>query len=128
MYLLMIISVERYDFLAFQFDWYLIEIYLRLMIINKPMLNHAFSFKVLIISISIAACLSFFWSIVPFLGWSHYTVEGAQIGCSVEWNIRTFNVVSYNIAITIFVFLLPLIAHTATCIKSIIIVGLNLVL
>ena len=45
---------------------------------------------------------------MPFFGWSEYSLEGVMISCSVEWNKKTLSVMSYNITITVFVYLLPL--------------------
>ncbi len=44
---------------------------------------------------------------MPIFGWSHYSVEGLKVGCSVEWSERTPNVISYNMTIFVAVFLLP---------------------
>ena len=41
-------------------------------------------------------------------GWSYYSLEGALTTCSVEWEDRSFNVVSYNIAMFALVYLFPL--------------------
>jgi hypothetical protein len=57
----------------------------------------------------IILCLLFslFWSIAPLLGWSHYSLEDSNTGCCVEYKSRTINVISYNIAMFIFVFIIP---------------------
>ena len=65
---------------------------------------------------------SFFWSTVPLLGWSRYTLEDSMISCGVEYKDRSLNVISYNLAMFIFVFFIPLILISTTNIKSIIIV------
>ena len=49
-----------------------------------------------------------FWSLMPIVGWSEYSLEGAMISCSVEWYNQTPSVLSYNIAIAIFVFFIPI--------------------
>jgi c-opsin len=49
-----------------------------------------------------------FWSSMPLLGWSHYSLEGAGTICSVAWNERSWTVTSYNASICVFVFLIPL--------------------
>ena len=53
--------------------------------------------------------LGLFWASLPLLGWSYYSPEGLGTSCSVEWNEKSFNVLSYNITILITVFLIPLI-------------------
>ncbi len=57
----------------------------------------------------IVICLLFslFWSMAPFLGWSHYSFEASLTGCCVEYKSRNINVISYNIAMFIFVFIIP---------------------
>lgn len=61
--------------------------------------------------LKILACilLGLFWASLPLLGWSYYSPEGLGTSCSVEWNEKSFNVLSYNITILITVFLIPLI-------------------
>ena len=58
--------------------------------------------------ILLSCFLGAFWAIMPIFGWSEYSLEGAMISCSIEWNKRTPSVLSYNITITLFVFLIPL--------------------
>ena len=53
--------------------------------------------------------LGLFWASLPLFGWSYYSPEGLGTSCSVEWNEKSFNVLSYNITILITVFLIPLI-------------------
>ena len=37
---------------------------------------------------------SCFYNRLPFFGfWSHYSLEGLQVSCSVEWKEKSFNVV-----------------------------------
>lgn len=59
----------------------------------------------------ILACILFglLWAVLPMFGWSYYALEGALTSCSVIWNDKSFNVVSYNITIFIFVYFLPLV-------------------
>lgn len=73
----------------------------------------------------IVACLGFglFWSALPLLGWSYYSFEGLGTSCSIKWNERSLNVISYNVTILVFVFLVPLIILVPTSIKLILIVS-----
>jgi hypothetical protein len=64
--------------------------------------------KVAARSIFISLLMGIFWSSMPFLGWSEYNLEGLMISCSVEWNKKTVSVISYNISIMIFVYIIPL--------------------
>ena len=58
-----------------------------------------------------------FWAILPLFGWSHYSLEGAYTSCSVEWQERSFNVISYNVTIFVLVFLVPVVLILVTSIK-----------
>lgn len=70
----------------------------------------ALNLKLTTIIIALCALFGVIWAIFPVLGWSHYSLEGALTSCSVEWNEKSFNVVSYNITIFTFVYIIPLIA------------------
>ena len=48
-----------------------------------------------------------FRAVLPLLGWSHYAPEGLKISCSIDWQDQTFNVLSFNITIFLFVFFIP---------------------
>ena len=63
--------------------------------------------------------MGIFWAIIPLFGWSEYSLEGALISCSVEWNKRTTSVISYNISITVLVYLIPLLVIIITNAKII---------
>lgn len=81
----------------------------RFYIVYDPMslrkLNFKFYLKVVLGCISIG----FFWSILPVIGWSHYSLEGAKTSCSVEWIEKSKNVISYNVIILLLVFFVPLV-------------------
>ena len=68
-----------------------------------------------------ASCLLFslFWSLAPFLNWSYYSLESALTTCSVEWKEKSFNVISYNIAVFIFVYFAPMIILISSNIKTV---------
>jgi c-opsin len=76
----------------------------RFMIIYKRKLTN----RVLALVISACIFLGLFWSILPIFGWSRYSLEGAGTSCSVEWHERSLNVTSYNVAMFVFVFFVPL--------------------
>lgn len=65
--------------------------------------------KKCLLMVLLCCLLSLFWTIVPLFGWSYYTLEPAQNSCSVEWNNKSFNVVSYNLCIFLCVFFIPII-------------------
>lgn len=77
------------------------------------------------IAIGISVFLGGIWAIFPVFGWSYYSVEGALTSCSVEWAERSFNVISYNVAIFIFVFILPFGVILVTNLKLLLIVSTN---
>ncbi|CAF0986542.1 unnamed protein product [Adineta ricciae] len=58
--------------------------------------------------IALAIIGSFFWAITPVFGWSHYTLEGVLTSCSIRWQDRTLNVISYNIMMFLFGYIIPL--------------------
>jgi hypothetical protein len=96
----------------------------RFFVVYNPYSENVFSLKITIISLIICATLSLLWCVLPYLGWSYYSLEGAKISCSVEWETRTLNVVSYNITIFSFVFLVPLIIIVITNTKILLMVSL----
>ena len=68
------------------------------------------TFEISYTTIVICILLSLFWCIVPFFGWSYYSLEGGYTSCSVEWANKNWNVYSYNVASFVFCFIIPLIA------------------
>ena len=90
------------------------EILFRYRAINEPLkVRKNWKIEVLIASV-VSIVMGLFWSVAPLFGWSEYSLEGAMISCSVEWNKRTPLIMSYNISIAIFVFLFPLISIILT--------------
>ena len=88
--------------------------YTRYKAVNDPLSANTHTKTKSLVAIGLSLACGAFWSILPLLGWSHYSLEGALISCSVEWNEKNASVLSYNIAITIFVFLVPLIVFIFT--------------
>lgn len=76
--------------------------------------------------ILIAISLSLFWSLMPLIGWSRYSLEGALTSCSPEWRDHSFNVISFNISIIICVLGIPFIVLIISNIMLIRIVSLVL--
>ena len=71
---------------------------------NKTFKNYGIAIKAVIA----AFLLGLFWASMPLLGWSEYSLEGAMISCSIEWNKKTVSVMTYNMCMAIFVYLIPL--------------------
>ena len=99
-YLTMAMSIERY------------------VVLKKPSLLKKLTFGTYFKVISLCAFFSILWAVLPFFGWSYYTLEGALTSCSVEWADWSPDVVSYNIAIWIFGFIVPLTAILYCNIKT----------
>ena len=96
--------------------------YVRYDILKNRENEKSISNKIIIKSVIISLALSLFWSGAPILGWSYYSLESGLVSCSVEYNEKSLNVISYNIGIFIFVFILPFGITTYTNIKSFLIV------
>ena len=86
------------------------------------------AFKLNIICIIISVGIGLFWSVVPMFGWSYYSLESSLTTCSVEWEDRSLNVVSYNVSIFAVVYLIPLIVIIITGIFLILKVFYSLIL
>ena len=80
----------------------------RFVIIYRPLSIKGINREKTLIVIAICTFIGLVWSLAPFLGWSYYSLEGALTSCSVEWSERSFNVISYNISIFAFSFLIPM--------------------
>lgn len=85
--------------------------------LKKPCAGQRLGFRRTYIIIILCTLFGLLWSILPIFGWSHYSIEGAYTSCSVEWNERSLNVISYNITIFIFVFIIPLAAIVLSNLK-----------
>lgn len=79
----------------------------RFLIIYKPFLIRKMTYKVSFSMIALCIALGAFWAILPLLGWSHYSLEAGLTSCSVEWAERSYNVYTYNLAIFIIGFSVP---------------------
>jgi hypothetical protein len=64
--------------------------------------------RILMKLILISCVLGLVFSLMPILGWSEYSLEGAMISCSIEWNKRTPSVLSFIFTFAFFVYLIPL--------------------
>jgi hypothetical protein len=62
--------------------------------------------------------IGLFWSSIPILGWSNYTCK--KSGCSVNLKGTSWNVISYNVSMLVFVFFVPLFIILGTNIKLLI--------
>ncbi|CAF0916452.1 unnamed protein product [Adineta steineri] len=71
----------------------------RYWIIVTPNREEFVTFKTAYISVFLSILGGLFWAVPPILGWNDYTLEGARTSCSIRWQDRTVNVISYNILI-----------------------------
>ncbi|UJR14687.1 hypothetical protein I4U23_001680 [Adineta vaga] len=99
MYMLCLISIDRYRK------------------INRPFFTRRIETKPIYLAIASTYLLSLFWALIPLAGWSSYNYEGIGISCSINWIGRSLNIVSYNITIFIFVYLIPVLIIVITNIK-----------
>ncbi|RNA43725.1 vertebrate ancient opsin-like [Brachionus plicatilis] len=91
-YLLVAISFERYY------------------ITKNPLENSKNKIQKTYLSILMCVLVALVWSVLPIIGWSYYSLEGAMTSCSVEWKDRSLNVVSYNLTVFLLVYFVPLLA------------------
>ena len=116
--------------------------YVRYDILKNQKNEKNISNKIIINSVIISLVLSLFWSVMPIFGWSYYSLEDGLVrytavkklnskfflvnycfvSCSVEYNEKSLNVISYNVAMFIFVFILPFGVTIYANIKSLLIV------
>lgn len=78
--------------------------------------------KTVLIVVLICVLGGVFWAILPLFGWSYYSLEGSLTSCSVEWYERSFNVISYNVTIFVFMFFIPLLLIFGSNLKLVLIV------
>ncbi|CAF0741489.1 unnamed protein product [Adineta steineri] len=99
MYILCLMSIDRHNIIIHSFSK-------RIKNIKRPY-----------VLICCAYLLALFWALMPLFGWSTYDYEGLGMSCSIQWAGRSFNVISYNITIFIFVYFIPMIIIFITNIK-----------
>ncbi|CAF3825136.1 unnamed protein product [Adineta steineri] len=80
----------------------------RYWIIVTPNREEFVTFKTAYISVFLSILGGLFWAVPPILGWNDYTLEGARTSCSIRWQDRTVNVISYNILMFVFAYIVPL--------------------
>ena len=76
--------------------------YIRYDILKNHKNEKSISSKIIINSVVISMALSLFWSVMPIFNWSYYSLEDGLVSCSVEYNEKSLNVISYNIGIFLF--------------------------
>lgn len=91
----------------------------RLYIIYEPLSVRYVNRSLYVKAVVACILLGLVWPLLPLFGWSHYSFEGYDTSCSVEWSERSMNVISYNITILFFVFVIPLLILVYTNVKLI---------
>jgi c-opsin len=98
----------------------------RYYVLKKPLNMNKITNKKVVTAIVISVIFSLFWTLMPLLGWSKYTLEDGLTGCSIEWKPTDLNVISYNISMFIFVFFLPFGLIFTTNFKSYLFVSISI--
>ncbi|CAF1239556.1 unnamed protein product [Adineta steineri] len=93
MYILCLLSMDRY------------------FVVTRSFTATTITIKQTYTSILCAYIFALFWTLMPIIGWSSYDFEGTGASCSIKWEERSFNVLSYNMTILIFVYLIPVHEH-----------------
>lgn len=89
--------------------------------IYNPMSMKKITYKNSILAVQICLIFGALWPTMPLVGWSHYSLEGGLTSCSVTWHEDSTNVMSYNAAIFLFVYCLPVTTIVGTNIKLLLI-------
>lgn len=104
LFLLMVISLERY------------------FIVERPFEFHRITFKLCFKIFLVVTLTSAIWPILPLIGWSRYDIEANGIFCTSEFNDRSLNAITFAfVNITLF-WLSPLVVIIYTNIKLFLIV------
>jgi c-opsin len=75
--------------------------------IYNPKQANKITFKLMLKLVMACFLASLFWSTMPLLGWSNYMLEDGATGCCIETREKSLNVQSYNLAMFVFVFMIP---------------------
>ncbi|CAF2701137.1 unnamed protein product [Rotaria sp. Silwood2] len=67
------------------------------------------TYRTAYISVALSVLGGLFWALPPVFGWNNYKLEGARTTCSICWQGRTINIISYNVLMFIFAYIIPLI-------------------
>jgi hypothetical protein len=106
-----VISIERFYFLKrlifIIYNCFIILILKRFYIIYKPLEMKRITFQSASITIIGCMAISLFFTTLPLLGWSHYSLELSLVQCGIEWAERSWNVQSYNMVIFLIQYFIP---------------------
>ena len=91
MYILTAISVDRF------------------IIIAKPLYAAKINYRVVSLALFTCYFFGFLWSSMPLFGWSSFAYEGAGTSCVISYDDHDMSAFSYNVAISINCFFIPVI-------------------
>ncbi|XP_019891233.2 opsin Rh1-like [Musca domestica] len=77
-------------------------------VIVRGMAGQPMTIRLALYKIFFVWLMSAVWTFAPILGWSRYVPEGNLTSCGIDYMDHELNPVSYLIAYTIFVYVLPL--------------------
>jgi hypothetical protein len=103
------------NFFAIAKGWGIVRYY----ILSRKLDLKTVNTGVILNLVLISSLLSLFWSLAPLLGWSSYTLEEGLVSCSAKYNEQSWNVISYNMAMLLFVFFVPFLLTVILNVKSI---------
>ena len=96
--------------------------YVRYDILKRNLNEKSIDKKIILKTTIVSIVYSLFWCVAPLFGWSHYALEDGLVSCTVEYNEKSWNVISYNLGMLLFVFVLPFGVTIISNIKSLLIV------
>lgn len=143
MYMLCLISIDRWELYLLKRSIVKTSL-IRYMVVTKYAPSKAMTIRRTYVSMGCAYVLALFWTAMPLIGWSSYDYEvwsafsplewasnyllqlkGIGVSCSIKWEERSLNVISYNVTILTFVYLVPIMVIAITNIKVYQMVGME---
>nr|AKS48307.1 Go coupled opsin 2 [Platynereis dumerilii] len=78
----------------------------RYVIVCRPSYKHHLNKRVTTWSIISSWIYGFFWAILPFFGWSHYTYEKFGTSCTIDWVDQSLSAITYDVTVIVTCFLI----------------------
>ncbi|KAL1131949.1 hypothetical protein AAG570_011560 [Ranatra chinensis] len=98
----------------------------RYLIISQPVSRSQLTKKSALLVVIVVWIYSTALTAPPLFGWGEYTIEAANISCSVNWETRSYSTTSYIIFLFTFGFFLPVIIISFSYINIIVTVKKNM--
>lgn len=100
--------------------------FLRCMVVHDPIRMRKINLKTCFYILLTSAFISIFMSTMPLFGVSTYTLEGAYLSCSIDWNLRSsLSSLIYNLSGFLIVYFFPMLALIVTNFRLIYAVIIN---